>query len=98
MKMYTAEEIAQLDKSLEMMKQGHKEVRLEDLTQANLDELKELYDLIVGEFINATEGKNYDGVIIPPIEKLTASELESILNTLENASFGLVVIAKSRRI
>jgi len=98
MKMFTAEEIAQLDKSLEMLKQGHKEVRLEDLTQDNLDELKELYDLIVGEFINVTDGKDYEGVIFPPIEKLTACELESILNTLENASSGLVIIAKSRRI
>jgi len=100
MKRYTTEEIKTLETSLEIMKQNQAKVKLSDLTEDNLNELKELYDIIVGEFVNATNGpedKPYDGVIMPELKDLTEEELRSVLRTLENAATGLVIIAKSRR-
>jgi hypothetical protein len=96
MKRYTTEEIEILEKSLETMKQSQDEVKLSDLTEDNFIELKTLYDLIVGEFINATEGKDYDGVTFPELKDLTEDDLRRILGTLQNAATGLVIIAKSR--
>jgi len=95
---YTTEEIEVMEYNLQMMKQEQSKITLSDLTQEDFIELQELYDMIVGTFVNATEGKDYDGVIFPELKDLTEEELKSILRTLENAATGLVIIAKSRRV
>jgi len=97
---YTTEEINSLETNLEMMRRSKAEVKLSDLNKEDLVEIKELYDIIVGRYVNATNGpedKAYDGVIFPELKDLTEKDLKSILNTLEKAATGLVIIAKSRR-
>jgi hypothetical protein len=96
MNTYTKEDIANLEYSLKMMKEGYDEVSLSDLTQEILDELKVLHREIVKVF-KEEQGEDYIPYNMPLIGDASINFLNDFFKELLTASEGLVIIAKSRR-
>ena len=97
MNTYTKEDIANLEYSLKMMKEGYDEVSLSDLTQEILDELKVLHREIVKVF-REEQGEDYIPYNMPLIGDASTNFLNDFFKELLTASEGLVIIAKSRRV
>jgi len=97
MKTYTNEEILILEENLQTMIDEQENVTLDDLSQNNLNELNSIYNLICGEFTRC-QGEDYSDIAFPSLSEMTEKTLKSITSTLINASKGLVIVAKSRRV
>ena len=93
MKTFTQTDIVALEDGLKRMLEGANEIKLSEVTQTDINELVELFNIIMEEYATLSDKEN-KVLGEQKLEDLSENSFHTIVNIMNEAASGIVEYAK----